>query len=86
MILHLLKSLNNKKSGRNNLTFSSISLGQNCLFVSFSSLGGLDRTSRRCVHPPSATGHLASWHLTGNLFSSQSVIPQSHYHRGEKKR
>lgn len=32
MISHLLKSLNNKKSGRNNLTFSSISLGQNCLF------------------------------------------------------
>lgn len=32
MISHLLKSLNNKKSWRNNLTFSSISLGQNCLF------------------------------------------------------
>lgn len=35
--------------------------------------------------PPSAGGHLASWfHLTGNLLSSQSVIPQSHYRRRKK--
>lgn len=35
--------------------------------------------------PPSVAGHLASWfHLTGNLLSSQPVIPQSHYRRRKK--
>lgn len=72
-----------QKSGEKQLEIF-IYQGQNCPFMSSSSPGGLYSTSRGQVHPRSATGHLASWHLTGNLLGSQSEIPQSHNHHRVK--